>query len=276
MRKVDSQSSRERDPLVVKRQQVLTGHHDLDLNRSESVRSPLGRALHRDIAAKREVDGLRVGADARSAFERALGNPERVDQLVAAGLAARGVEPEEAPLGAQRGNPFSVAGGKPGEYLGHDFSDYGRRRTVAQSDHMRRVTTARPVRTRTVGMDRATLTPPLAAARIARPMPYDAPTRLIEWLTDRTAEWVARDERHGRQAPCGRFGAGQRGSAFPVEHCGFLSDCPTGALVTPDGTVDWLCLPASTRRACSAPWWTAGRAASGFAPFRDQRPERQD
>ena len=39
-------------------------------------------------------------------------------------------------------------------------------------------------------MDRATLTPPLAAARIARPMPYDAPTRLIEWLTDRTAEWL--------------------------------------------------------------------------------------
>ncbi len=85
--------------------------------------TPVGRALHRDIAAKREVDGLRVGADARPRFERALGNPERVDQLVAARLAERGVEPEEAPLSAQGGNPFYVAGGEPGQDLRHDSSE---------------------------------------------------------------------------------------------------------------------------------------------------------
>jgi hypothetical protein len=79
-------------------------------------------AVHRDIAAKREVNGLGVGTDARPTFERALGNPEGADQLVAARLAERGVEPEEAPLSAQGGNPCYVAGGEPGEDLRHDSS----------------------------------------------------------------------------------------------------------------------------------------------------------
>ena len=232
MRKIDSEKRRERDPLVVKRQQVLTGHHDLDLNRSESVRSPLGRALHRDIAAKREVDGLRVGADARRAFERVLGNPERVDQLVAAGLAERGVDPEEAPLGAQRGNPFSVAGGEPGEYLGHDFSDYGRRRTVAQSDHMRCVTTAHPARTHTVGMDTATTTAADRAADASMPDTAAAPSPFT-----------------------------------PIANYGFLSNCHTGALVAPDGTVDWLCVPRFDSPSVFGALLDRGAGGFRFGPF---------
>ena len=29
----------------------------------------------------------------------------------------------------------------------------------------------------------------------------------------------------------------------PIANYGFLSNCHTGALVAPDGTVDWLCVP---------------------------------
>ena len=29
----------------------------------------------------------------------------------------------------------------------------------------------------------------------------------------------------------------------PIAEYGFLSDCHTGALIAPDGTIDWLCLP---------------------------------
>src|SRR5213083_1524771 len=35
-----------------------------------------------------------------------------------------------------------------------------------------------------------------------------------------------------------------RGSAFPpIASYGFLSDCHTGALVAPDGSIEWMCLP---------------------------------
>jgi hypothetical protein len=107
----------------VKRQQVVTGHDDLDFNGSESVRGLLGWTPRRDIAAEHKADGLPVGMDARRTSNRPLGDPERVDQLVAARLPERGVEPEEAPLSAQCGNPFSIAGGKPGQDLRHDASE---------------------------------------------------------------------------------------------------------------------------------------------------------
>ncbi|MGH2979709.1 MAG: glycoside hydrolase family 15 protein [Solirubrobacterales bacterium] len=35
----------------------------------------------------------------------------------------------------------------------------------------------------------------------------------------------------------------ERGSFPPIAEYGFLSDCHTGALVAPDGSVEWLCLP---------------------------------
>jgi hypothetical protein len=103
----------------VKRQQVVAGHDDLDLDGCEPVGSLLGRTLHRDVATEHKVDGLPVGVDARWTSKRPLGDPEHVHQLVAARLTERGIEPEKALLSAQCGNTFSVAGVKPGQHLRH-------------------------------------------------------------------------------------------------------------------------------------------------------------
>ena len=64
--------------------------------------------------------------------QRALGNPERVGQIVAARLAERDVEPEEAPLRAQCGDTLSLDGVEPVEHLGHGLSDYEANRRSKQ------------------------------------------------------------------------------------------------------------------------------------------------
>ncbi|MFD7005784.1 MULTISPECIES: trehalase-like domain-containing protein [Rhodococcus] len=51
----------------------------------------------------------------------------------------------------------------------------------------------------------------------------------------------------------------------PIAEYAFLSNCHTGALIAPDGSVDWLCVPRFDSPACSDPSSTAGRGCSGSA-----------
>jgi hypothetical protein len=59
-------------------------------------------------------------------------NPERVDQIFAACLAERDVEPKEAPLGAQCGDTLSLGGVEPVEDLRHGPSEYDSTRRPKQ------------------------------------------------------------------------------------------------------------------------------------------------
>jgi hypothetical protein len=38
-----------------------------------------------------------------------------------------------------------------------------------------------------------------------------------------------------------------RSTFTPIANYGFLSNCHTGVLLAPDGTVDWLCVPPPAR-----------------------------
>ncbi|HEY2437924.1 MAG TPA: glycoside hydrolase family 15 protein, partial [Solirubrobacteraceae bacterium] len=53
----------------------------------------------------------------------------------------------------------------------------------------------------------------------------------------------------------------------PIADYGFLSNCHTGALVAPDGTVDWLCVPRFDSPSVFGALLDRGAGAFRFAPF---------
>ena len=53
----------------------------------------------------------------------------------------------------------------------------------------------------------------------------------------------------------------------PIANYGFLSNCHTGALVAPDGTVDWLCLPRFDSPSVFGALLDRGAGGFRFAPF---------
>ncbi len=56
-------------------------------------------------------------------------------------------------------------------------------------------------------------------------------------------------------------------SRFPrIASYGFISDCHTGALIAPEGSVEWLCLPRFDSPACSARFWTAAPGSGEWVP----------
>jgi GH15 family glucan-1,4-alpha-glucosidase len=53
----------------------------------------------------------------------------------------------------------------------------------------------------------------------------------------------------------------------PIANYGFLSNCHTGALVTPDGTVDWLCVPRFDSPSVFGALLDRGAGSFRFGPF---------
>ena len=60
----------------------------------------------------------------------------------------------------------------------------------------------------------------------------------------------------------------------PIADYAFLSNCHTGALVAPDGSVDWLCVPAFDSASVLRQPARPRRRLVPVRPVRDQRADR--
>src|SRR5947209_5362208 len=93
-------------------------------------------------------------------------------------------------------------------------------------------------------------------------------------MSTRVREPAAAKSRDGAKAVKAapkRDGAPQSAAApspfTPIADYGFLSNCHTGALVAPDGTIDWLCVPRFDSASVFGALLDRGAGGFRFAPF---------
>ena len=82
-----------------------------------------------------------------------------------------------------------------------------------------------------------------------------------------TVDQVNPDERSIPQIATAPQAGLTRSPFTPIANYGFLSNCHTGALVAPDGTIDWLCVPRFDAPSVFGALLDRGAGGFRFAPF---------
>ena len=84
------------------------------------------------------------------------------------------------------------------------------------------------------------------------------------------------DDGKPADAPAAPQSAAAPSPFTPIADYGFLSDCHTGALVAPDGSIDWLCVPRFDSPSVFGALLDRGAGTFRLGPFGINHPTGRD